>query len=133
VNYRQDSEGYDTELRYFRDVQGREVDFVALESGKPVLFVECKSSNREVSAALRYLKARFPSIDAWQVAASGNEGYRTREGIRVAPALELLRTLVGADRHALASRSNARRAAYTVRHSPASPRDRHCRTPASSE
>lgn len=94
LDFREDTEGYRTELRYFRDVEGREVDFVAVEDGKPILLVECKSSNRDVSQALRYLKARFPDTDAWQVAASGEEDFVTREGIRVAPALELLKTLV---------------------------------------
>ena len=94
LDFREDTEGCRTELRYFRDVEGREVDFVAVENGKPILVVECKSSNRDVSQALRYLKARFPATDAWQVAASGEEDFVTREGIRVAPALELLKTLV---------------------------------------
>ena len=94
LDFREDTEGCRTELRYFRDVEGREVDFVAVENGKPILLVECKSSNHDVSQALRYLKARFPATDAWQVAASGEEDFVTREGIRVAPALELLKTLV---------------------------------------
>jgi hypothetical protein len=94
LHFREDTEGYRTELRYFRDIEGREVDFVAVQDGKPVLFVECKSSDREVSRALRYLKARFPRTDAWQVSASGQKDYVSREGIRVAPALQLLSTLV---------------------------------------
>jgi uncharacterized protein len=94
LHFREDTEGYRTELRYFRDIEGREVDFVATEGGKPVLFVECKSSDRDVSQALRYLKNRFPRTDAWQVSFSGKRDYVSREGIRVAPALELLRTLV---------------------------------------
>jgi predicted AAA+ superfamily ATPase len=94
LNFREDTEGYRTELRYFRDIEGREVDFVAVEDGKPALFVECKSSNREVSRALRYLKARFPTTPAWQICPGGKEDYTTREGIRVAPATELLATLV---------------------------------------
>lgn len=83
-----------TELRYFRDIEGREVDFVAVEDGKPILLVECKSSNRDVSKPLRYLKACFPAADAWQVAAAGPEDYVSGDGIRVAPAVELLSTLV---------------------------------------
>lgn len=67
---------------------------VAVEDGKPVLFAECKASDREVSPALRYLKARFPRVDAWQISAAGTRDYVSREGIRVAPALELLSTLV---------------------------------------
>jgi predicted AAA+ superfamily ATPase len=94
LHFREDTLGYRTELRYFRDIEGREVDFVAVEGGKPVLLVECKASNRDVSKPLRYLKARFPAADAWQVAATGSEDYVTREGIRAAPAVELLATLV---------------------------------------
>lgn len=94
VHFREDTEGFRTELRYFRDIEGREVDFVVVENGKPVLFVECKMSDREVSPALRYLKARFPKTDAWQVSLDRGASYVSREGIRVAPALELLSTLV---------------------------------------
>jgi hypothetical protein len=90
---REDTEGYKTELRYFRDIQLREVDFVVTENGKPVLFVECKTSDRDVSPALRYLKERFPHTDAWQVSATGTRDYVSREGIRVAPALTFLTTL----------------------------------------
>ena len=94
VHFREDTEGYRMELRYFRDIEGREVDFVAVENGKPVLFVECKSSDRDVSPALRYLKERFPGTDAWQLSMKGPGDYVSREGIRVAPALELLKSLV---------------------------------------
>ena len=94
VHFREDTEGYRTELRYFRDIEGREVDFVALENGKPTLFVECKISDRDVSPALRYLKERFPRTDAWQVSIDGRRNYVSREGIRVAPALDLLATLI---------------------------------------
>jgi len=48
----------------------------------------------EVDRSLRYLKQRFPEAEAWQVSAVGRRDYRTPEGIRVAPALTLLRTLV---------------------------------------
>lgn len=93
ANFREDAEGYRTELRYFRDIERREVDFVLVEDGKPVLLVECKSSDREVSPSLRYLKARFPAARAWQVSAAGGRDYLSREGIRVGPALELLAAL----------------------------------------
>ena len=43
---------------------------------------------------LRYLAARYPGADAWQIHAAGNRDFTTPEGIRVAPAFELLKTLV---------------------------------------
>jgi uncharacterized protein len=94
VHYRQDTEGRDLELRYFRDRDGREVDFVVSEGRRPARLVECKWGDAEVDRSLRYLKERFPEAEAWQVSAVGRRDYRTPDGIRVAPALTLLRTLV---------------------------------------
>lgn len=47
-----------------------------------------------MSTDLRYLKARFPNVEAWQIALDGTKDYVSSEGIRVAPALVLLRDLV---------------------------------------
>ena len=94
VHFEQDTQGRDLELRYFRDIDGREVDFVVVEGRRPLLLVECKWSDAEPDRGLRYFKARFPEADAWQLSAVGTKDYRTPEGIRVAPALRLLATLV---------------------------------------
>ncbi|MFN0039972.1 MAG: ATP-binding protein [Burkholderiales bacterium] len=94
VHYQQDAFGKDFDLRYFRDTDSREVDFVVVEGKKPVLLVECKWSDAEVDRGLRYLKARFPYVQAWQLSAVGTKDYQTPEGIRVAPALRLLEHLI---------------------------------------
>jgi predicted AAA+ superfamily ATPase len=94
THYQQDVFGRDLELRYFRDTDGREVDFVLSEGRRAVLLVECKWADAEVDRGLRYLKARFPEVPAWQLSAVGKKDYRTPEGIRVAPALRLLSELV---------------------------------------
>jgi hypothetical protein len=93
VHLRQDTEGRDVELRYFRDVDGREVDFVVVEGRRPTHLVECKWSEAPIGRGLRYLKARFPGCEAWQVSAVGTRDFVTPEGIRASPALELLRRL----------------------------------------
>jgi hypothetical protein len=94
VDYEQDTKGRDLELRYFRDTDRREVDFVVLESRKPRLFVECKWGDADIDRGLRYLNERFRSCPAWQISATGTKDYVTPDGIRVAPAMRLLRTLV---------------------------------------
>jgi uncharacterized protein len=94
VHFQQDSQGRDIELRYFRDVDRREVDFVLVERKAPLALVECKWTEGEVDRGLRYLKARFPGAEAWQIAATGRKDYLTPEGIRVCPALVFLKTLV---------------------------------------
>ena len=93
VHFRHDAEGVDLELRYFRDVDGREVDFVVTDRRKPILMVEAKLNDVVVDPALRYLKAKFPDCPAWQIHAEGTKDYQTAEGIRVAPARALLSTL----------------------------------------
>jgi uncharacterized protein len=82
----EDSEGYDMELRYFRDVDKREVDFVIIKQGIPIYFVECKAKFKTVSSSLVYLKNKFPDVPAIQVSLEGEKDFITKQGIRVCPA-----------------------------------------------
>jgi predicted AAA+ superfamily ATPase len=94
VHYQQDVLGEDIHLRYFRDVDGREVDFVVVLGKKPIMLVECKWNDAPVSPALNYMKQRFPSASAWQISATGKKDFVTEQGIRVCPATEFLSTLI---------------------------------------
>ena len=94
VEFQIDTEGRDLELRYFRDIDGREVDFVVTERHQPIAFIECKLGDDAVSPGLRYLRARFPGTIAWQVSAHGTRDFVSAEGVRVANASRLLRELV---------------------------------------
>ena len=94
VEYQVDTEGRPLELRYFRDIDGREVDFVITERTRPIAFVECKLGDDGIASGLKYLKARFPQAASWQISAHGTRDYLSTEGIRVAPAATLLRELV---------------------------------------
>jgi len=90
VHFQQDSEGLDFELRYFRDKDGREVDFVVVDKQIPKLLVECKWGDADIDKNLRYLKKKFPEAEAWQISATGKKDFLSADGIRVAPALKLL-------------------------------------------
>ena len=94
VHLEQDAKGRDIDLRYFRDTDGREVDFVVVEGRTPILFVEAKRGDQDVDRGLKYLRTRFPKVDAWQLSETGTKDYVTPDGIRVAPALAFLRNLV---------------------------------------
>jgi uncharacterized protein len=91
---RQDTQGRNLELRFFRDKDGREVDFVVTENRKPFLMVEAKWSDGELDKGLRYLSTRFPGVPAYQISATGKRDFVTPEGIRVCPAVTFLSTLV---------------------------------------
>jgi predicted AAA+ superfamily ATPase len=94
VHHQQDTQGRDLELRYFRDTDGREVDFVVTEKRRPLWLVECKLSDGEVDKSLNYLKVRFPESQAWQISAEGQRDFTAPGGIRVCPALKFLAGLV---------------------------------------
>jgi hypothetical protein len=89
----EDVEGEDAELRFFRDVEGREVDFVQLRSGRPVRFVECKLAETTISPALLYLQRKFSSVDAVQVIARRGVDRVVKEGVRLVSAERFLSEL----------------------------------------
>jgi predicted AAA+ superfamily ATPase len=90
----QDTEGRDIELRYFRDVDKREVDFVMTENGRPTQFIESKIRGRDAGLALKYLKKKFPSAAATQVTLENDLDLMTKDGIRICPAFRFLGELV---------------------------------------
>jgi predicted AAA+ superfamily ATPase len=93
-HYLEDTQGRAMELRYFRDVELHEVDFVLMEDGKPTLFVECKTSNLEISKGFSYLHHRMPGIPALQVVLDEERDFVEKSGIRVCGAARFLRELV---------------------------------------
>ena len=66
-HFREDTEGEDMSLRFLRDSEGREIDFVVLKNGKPEFAVECKSGSRGLSRNIRYFVARSPIPRFYQV------------------------------------------------------------------
>ncbi len=94
VHYEQDVKGRDLDLRYFRDVDGREVDFIVTEQKRPIFAVECKWSDVEIDRGLRYFKERFPHCEAFQISATGRKDYVNDLGISVIPALKFLQGLI---------------------------------------
>ncbi|MFT3741709.1 MAG: ATP-binding protein [Gammaproteobacteria bacterium] len=93
VHFQQDALGEEVDIRYFRDIDGREVDFVIVQNKKPVQLIECKWNDAPISPALKYLKARFPESEAWQISAVGQKNYVGELGIRVCPAKDFLARL----------------------------------------
>jgi len=92
VHFEQDTKGRELDLRYFRDIDGREVDFVITEDNCPLLFIESKISDGPITKGLKYLKERFSQAEAWQISLRGQKDYQC-DDIRVVPATVFLKTL----------------------------------------
>jgi hypothetical protein len=54
----EDVEGHRMELRYIRDTDRREVDFVVIQNKRPLFAVECKTGDKNASTAARYFGER---------------------------------------------------------------------------
>jgi len=63
----EDTQGYDMDLRFLRDTDRREVDFVVLRNRKPIFGVECKSGEKAISGAIRYFAERTSIPRFYQV------------------------------------------------------------------
>jgi predicted AAA+ superfamily ATPase len=87
----EDTEGHRMELRFLRDTDAREVDFVVLRDRKPWFAVEAKTGERGVSPAVRYFKERT-TIPRWYQVHLGNKNVLV-DGVRILPFQELCREL----------------------------------------
>ena len=94
VHFEEDTKARDLALRYYRDIDGREVDFVVTENDIPILAVECKWADIDVSKGLKYFKRHFPECVCWQITMNGEKDFLSKEGIRVSTALKFLATLI---------------------------------------
>jgi predicted AAA+ superfamily ATPase len=63
----EDTQGLPMELRYLRDTDKREVDFVVTRKLKPLFGVECKLSDRNADPALAYFAERTGIARFYQV------------------------------------------------------------------
>jgi len=79
----EDADGRDMELRYVRDTDGREVDFVVLGDGSPLFAVECKIGASPPDRPMRYFKERIGAPRFFLVH-MGREDHVER-GVRVLP------------------------------------------------
>ncbi len=89
----EDTDGIDMELRYFRDRERREVDFVVLQDQKPILFCEAKAADQSFSRHLMYLKQKFPTVRAVQVIRDPIEPMIHLSGLEMVSALQFLQEL----------------------------------------
>lgn len=55
----ENTEGLPMELRYIRDTDKREVDFVVMRASKPIFAVECKLKGSEIPQSLPYFSERL--------------------------------------------------------------------------
>ena len=71
----EDRDGYRYELKYIRDKEGREVDFVILKEEKIQELIEVKFSDDKISRHLRYYAEKLNPPKATQIVANLKHSY----------------------------------------------------------
>ncbi len=66
-HYLEDVQGFKMELRFLRDTDKREIDFVVLKNKKPVFAVECKHGEKSTSPHIFYFRDRTTIPHFYQV------------------------------------------------------------------
>lgn len=94
IHFLEDTQGRNLELRYFRDSEQREVDFVVTEDNSPILFLECKMHDHNISPHLKYLKAKFPQVSSYQLTYQSQKDFKSPEGIRVVDAYKVINQIL---------------------------------------
>jgi predicted AAA+ superfamily ATPase len=87
----EDTQGESMELRYLRDIDKREVDFVVLKNDKPMFAVECKSGEKAISSSVHYFSERTEIPIFYQVH-RGTKHYQ-RNKVIVTPFTEFCKDL----------------------------------------
>lgn len=84
-HYIEDVEGHRMELRFLRDTDKREVDFVVLRNGRPEFAVECKTGERSASPACSYFRERTNIPAFYQVHLGKRDYGNAATAVRVLP------------------------------------------------
>lgn len=86
-HYHEDANGELMELRYIRDTDKREVDFIVLKNKKPLFAVECKLKNKGLSPHIHYFNERCKIPKFYQVHMEETGERQISEKVAIVPFL----------------------------------------------
>jgi uncharacterized protein len=90
----EDTEGDEMSLRFLRDTQNREIDFVVLKNNKPQFAVECKTGAGALSKNISYFAQRTSIPQFYQVHINGREDTEWKDSkARILPFIKLCEIL----------------------------------------
>ena len=75
LHFLEDRDGYRYELRYLRDKEGREIDFVIIKEGRVEELIEVKWSDDKISKSLLYYAERLKPEKVTQITAQLKRSY----------------------------------------------------------
>ncbi len=89
IQFRKDAYGENYELRFIRDKDKREVDFVILKNHRPHKLIEVKKRSDKISSALFHYKNILKPAECYQVVFNLPKNYQ-QDGVLVVKAVDFL-------------------------------------------
>jgi predicted AAA+ superfamily ATPase len=92
-DYHKDRNGEKIELRFLRDSNKREIDFVVIKNNKPLFAVECKTGDGQVSSQVQYFSPRL-NIPRYYQVHMGQKHFENKElKLEVIPFVKFVKVL----------------------------------------
>ena len=76
IHYLEDCKGFQFELKYIRDKESREVDFIILKNNKVFALIEVKFSDDKISKSLQYYSEKLKPTHSLQIVAHLKQEYK---------------------------------------------------------
>jgi len=92
LHYLEDTTGSKVSLHYLRDKEGREVDFLALVDGRPVMMVEVKESDDSFARSIFHFKSFLPAAAPYQAVLNLRRP-KEKDGVRMIAVEDFLKDL----------------------------------------
>jgi predicted AAA+ superfamily ATPase len=87
IYFKNDTEGEDYSLHFLRDKDQNEVDFLIAKNKRPILAIEVKTSNTEISSGFKKLTnqllVNFPDMKRIQLVKHLDRDFSNKEGVKV--------------------------------------------------
>ncbi len=89
-HFLEDTDGHSMELRYIRDTEKREVDFVVLKNKIPLFAVECKLNDTKLSDHIKYFSTRtnIPKFFQIHLGTKHHDSFQINDQISILPFME---------------------------------------------
>ena len=79
IHYLEDCKGFQFELRYIRDKESREVDFIILKDNKVFALIEVKFADNNISKSLQYYSEKLKPKHSIQIVSKLKQEYKKNQ------------------------------------------------------
>lgn len=84
-HFHEDYHGDKMELRYLKDIDGKELDFVVIKNAKPLFALECKTGEKQLQKSAAFFQDKFKIPKAYQVHLGTKDFGNATKGGRIIP------------------------------------------------